>query len=102
MDRLEKQKQFLKDIGISDQGYQDEGMFDHIADVLAKYDEHQAKHNEVLGDVSCWLPIEGNASNYIDCALNNGLVKFKDGEVMRHKDDWGENVPTYYYSTTYS
>lgn len=87
MEELQKQKQFLKEIGISDQGYQDEGMFNHIAELLSKYDKHQAKDNDVLGDVSLIVKgtliiVKDQITATIEKIDNDGKVWFYDPEGL--------------------
>ena len=60
--------------------------------------EEQLKRGQLLPKhiVSDWLPIIGAGKDYLECALNNGWIKFDDGTVIRHNEDWVIATATHY------
>jgi len=60
MDRLKKPKKFLEKLRLKDSDYQDEGMINHIADLLERYHTEQLILHGVrlsLPDAEYWFKL---------------------------------------------
>lgn len=54
MDRLEKPKKFIEELGLSNSDYSDAGMIDHIADLLERYSATQLRSVSVSDIILAW------------------------------------------------